>query len=380
MSSSATSSEIATSADGDSTSATSATDSATPTDTSATATDASATATDASATVTDAPVTENVASATATDDSSTVTNNENAIVTTTGSTSNPTSAAAALAAAAAAAVTSDTDSTATSATATAISSEVAKHRRFSLMARQDNSTTSSTTASGDTVISNDETDSFDSDASDTSDQTDDAVDDDSSDANNSEFTEDASKALDEATAESGEDGFTFTTVVDVQKTFALAPGTNGNLLAAAVDGTNNGSALFATYQNVIIGDDGERILHYYPDEMAVYNASRIRLSYEDQTPKTADVITLSAIDYDSSDSSNPSVYFAVDSKSNVYSLVLCDFSNGADSKVFVVNGESGIESLTKNGNMRFTVTGAPVSACYGLALVAGVSSNSTSSS
>lgn len=249
-----------------------------------------------------------------------------------------------------------------------------------LTRRQDNGTSTDTVAAGDLVFEDDGETTFDDDISDTSDQTDDAVDDDSDSADSTEYQGDTEKALEEASADEDEDGVTFTTIVDVQNTFALAPGENGNLYAAAIDGTDNGTALFSLYDTVIVGDDGERLLHYYPDEMAVYNASRIRLSYEDQIPKTADVITLSPIDYDSTSSSNPSVYFAVDSKSNTYNLVLCDFSNGADSKVFIVNDESGIDALTGNVNMRYTVTGAPVTQCYGLAMVAGQSANSTTSS
>lgn len=247
--------------------------------------------------------------------------------------------------------------------------------------RQDNSTSDNTVASGDTVIADDNEDSFGSDSSDTADQSDDAVGDDSSDADNAEFSSETNEALAAAEQETTDDGFTYTTVLDFHKTFALAPGENGNLYAAAYsEGDDNGTALFAQYENIIVGDDGDRILHYYPDEMAVYNASRIRLSYEDQIPKTADIITLSPIDYDSSDSSNPNIYFAVDSKSNVYDLVLCDFTNGADSKVFIVNDQSGIDALTTNVNTRYTVTGAPVSSCYSLALITGMSSNSTTSS
>lgn len=111
----------------------------------------------------------------------------------------------------------------------------------------------------------------------------------------------------------------------------------------------------------------------------VYNASRVRLSYEDQISKTADVFTIPLIHYDSSSPSNPNVYFAVDSKSNIYNPVLCDPINGADSKVFIVKDESWIDALTKNINMTCIVAGVLVTQYYGLAMVSGQKTDSTSS-
>lgn len=242
--------------------------------------------------------------------------------------------------------------------------------RRGIIFRRDNST-----SSADDVDNEDA--SFAS--SDSADETNDAVDDDSSDSGNAEFTADANEALDLSADEQSEDGITFTTLVDVQATFQLIPGNDGNLYAGAYTaGSPSDSGLFASYENIIVGDDQNQILHYYPDEMAVYNASRIRLSSPDVIPKTADAITLSPIDYDNSDSSNPVTYFAIDTKSNVYSLVLCDFSNGADSKVFIVNDQSGLDSLENNVNIKYTVTGAPVTSCYPLAMVSGGNGTTTS--
>ncbi|CAD0108013.1 unnamed protein product [Aureobasidium uvarum] len=240
-------------------------------------------------------------------------------------------------------------------------------RRRAPFVRRDNSTMS--TSSDDEVIANDTEDTFD--ATDNSDETNDAVSDDSSSADGTEFEADSNEALSLSADQQTEDGITFDTLIDIQKTFQVVPGTDGNLYTASYTaGSPSDAGLFASSQNVIIGDDEERVLHYYPDEMAAYNVSRIRLSSGSEIPKTADAIALSPIDYDNSDGT-PSAYFAVTTKKDVYSLVLCNFANGADSKIFIVNDQSGIDTLQNNANVKFTVTGAPVKYCSPLAIVSG---------
>jgi hypothetical protein len=219
------------------------------------------------------------------------------------------------------------------------------------MSRSDNSTLSPSNDGEDTNNESDDTFSD----SDSSDQTNDAVSDDSTDSDGSEFTSNANDALELSADEQSADGVEFNTIVDVQRTFQLIPGDDGNLFAATYTaGSSSDTGLFGSYQNVVIGDDQERVLHYYPDEMAAYNASRIRLSSGDLIPKTADAITLSPIDSDGSDGENPTTYFAVTTKKDVYSLVVCNFVH-----------------------MKFTVTGAPVKDCSPIAMVSGGNGTAT---
>lgn len=241
-------------------------------------------------------------------------------------------------------------------------------RRHSVIFRRDNSTMPASD-NDDEVIANDTEDTFDD--TDNADETNDVVSDDSTTADGAEFENDTADALALSADEQSEDDITFNTLVDIQKTFQIVPGTDGNLYTSSLaSGSPSDAGLFAESQNIVVGDDEERVLHYYPDEMAIYNVSRIRLSLGSEIPKTADAIALSPIDYDNSDDT-PSAYFAVSTKQDVYSLVLCDFSNGADSKVFIINDESGLDSLQNNTNIKYTVTGAPVQACYPLAIISG---------
>jgi hypothetical protein len=242
------------------------------------------------------------------------------------------------------------------------------------MSRSDNSTLSPSNDGEDTNNESDDTFSD----SDSSDQTNDAVSDDSTDSDGSEFTSNANDALELSADEQSADGVEFNTIVDVQRTFQLIPGDDGNLFAATYTaGSSSDTGLFGSYQNVVIGDDQERVLHYYPDEMAAYNASRIRLSSGDLIPKTADAITLSPIDSDGSDGENPTTYFAVTTKKDVYSLVVCNFANSANSKVFLVADQTGLDNLETNVHMKFTVTGAPVKDCSPIAMVSGGNGTAT---
>lgn len=333
--------------------------SATTGDASTTTADASATTGEASATTGDASATTGDASAT-TGDPSTITGDAS---TATGMTSPTTTADDA-----SGQPSTTTDDSSSSPTATLDASGAQNERRRSVFVRRDNSTMTSS-SNDDEIIADDSEDTFDD--TDNADETNDVVSDDSTTADGAEFETDTADALDLSADEQSEDGITFSTLVDIQKTFQIVPGTDGNLYTSSLaSGSPSDAGLFAQSQNIIVGDDEERVLHYYPDEMAAYNVSRIRLSLGSEIPKTADAIALSPIDYDGSNDT-PSAYFAVSTKQDVYSLVLCDFSNGADSKVFIINDESGLDSLQNNTNIKYTVTGAPVQACYPLAMISG---------
>ncbi|KAH0262196.1 hypothetical protein KCU91_g13558, partial [Aureobasidium melanogenum] len=379
---------------GPSTSATSDNASATTDNASATTDNASATTDNASATTDDASATTDNASAT-TDNVSTTTDNastttddasattDNASITTgdvsapTGDASATTGDAAAmtgLATPTAEAATPSDQSSMPTATADSTSGPTApadistteSERRRSVFFRRDNSTVPASD-DDEEVMADDTEDTFDD--TDNADEMDDVVSDDSSAADGAEFEDDANDALSLSADQQSEDGITFNTLIDIQNTFQIVPGTDGNLYTSSLTpGSPSDAGLFAESQGIIVGDDEERVLHYYPDEMATYKVSRIRLSLE--VPKTADAIALSPIDYDDA-SDTPSAYFAVSTKQDVYSLVLCDFSNGADSKIFIINDESGLDSLQNNTNIKYTVTGAPVQACYPLAIVSG---------
>ncbi|THV78397.1 hypothetical protein D6D29_07698 [Aureobasidium pullulans] len=248
-----------------------------------------------------------------------------------------------------------------------------RHARSFLTRRQDNTTSVDDSATDDddeNYVFDDENnyvEDFDNDVATAADLADDAIGDYSEDPDNTAFLENTAKALELASTPDAPTDANYTQLINVQKTLIVVPSTNGNLYAATYSEEliQTNGALFGNYDNAIFGDDSGRILHFHPDEMKVYGASRLRLSDEDSIPKTADFITMTLEDVED----NGSAYFAADTYGNLYNIVMCNFANDAVSKLFVVNGQDGLDALTSNPNVKFTVTGAPVQDCYPLALI-----------
>lgn len=262
-----------------------------------------------------------------------------------------------------------------------------RHARSFMIRRQDNTTSTDSTNGTDASAASDDSDSssddekyifdddsnyvesFDNDVATDADLADDATGDYSEDPDNTAFTENTNKALQLASVSDSPDDANYTQLIDISKTLAVIPSDNGNLYAATYSEAllQANANLFGHYDNSIFGDDSGRYLHFHPDEMKVYGASRLRLSDEDSIPKTADFITLTLQQLD--DSSDQEVYFAADTYGNLYNIVMCNFANSAVSKLFVVSGQSGLDALVDNENIKYTVTGAPVQECYPLALI-----------
>jgi hypothetical protein len=249
-----------------------------------------------------------------------------------------------------------------------------------MIRRQDNTTATVTSASDASDSSSDDekyvfdddsnyVESFDNDVATDADLADDATGDYSDDPDNTAFTENTNKALQLASVSDSPKDANYTSLIDISKTLAVVPSVNGNLYAATYSEqlVQTNSILFGNYNGEVFGDDSGRLLHFHPDEMKVYSASRLRLSDENSIPKTADFITLSLQQLD--DSSDQEVYFAADTYGNLYNVVMCNFANSAVSKLFVVDGQEGLDALVKNDNVKYTVTGAPVQECYPLALI-----------
>jgi hypothetical protein len=253
-----------------------------------------------------------------------------------------------------------------------------RHARSFMVRRQDNTTSTDASDVSDSSSEDDEytfdddsdyVESFDNDVATAADLADDATGDYSDDPDNAAFTENTNKALQLASVQDSPKDANYTQLIDMSKTLAVIPSVNGNLYAAtyseALIQTN--ANLFGHYNGEIFGDDSGRFLHFHPDEMKVYSASRLRLSDDDSIPKTADFITLTLQQLD--DSGNQEVYFAADTYGNLYNIVMCNFANSAVSKLFVVDGQKGLDALVENENVKYTVTGAPVQECYPLALI-----------
>ncbi|MCJ1293932.1 hypothetical protein MMC34_005489 [Xylographa carneopallida] len=195
--------------------------------------------------------------------------------------------------------------------------------------------------------------------------------DDNSSANSTSFDDLESEAFTDTgnQTESDDGGFQFGTIVDTTNTYILSSDDSGNIYLDSAAAEPSGDSTFALDAGLVVGDESDRFLHYYPDVMAAFNVSRIRLSTQDAVPVTSDIITLAPLDGDSENSA-VSVYIAVDSKGNYFYPVTCNIE-GQPSKVFIVaDPVKGLETLLLE-ELRYIVTGGVVQECFYIPFMAG---------
>ncbi|KAI9760678.1 MAG: hypothetical protein M4579_001542 [Chaenotheca gracillima] len=187
------------------------------------------------------------------------------------------------------------------------------------------------------------------------------IDDSPNDADYQEDLASANKAEDAENADNdNDDDFTYATILDSTGAYQLSTDDSGNF--GLVDASNADDALyFASYQNVTISDESDRIFHYYPDTLSKFGVSRFRISDEDSVPKTADVVTLVPIDSDGS-ASTGGVYVAVNSNGDLLFPVICNIEDQASKFFLVSDVTTGTERLTQ-ADLRYIVTGGIVSDC-----------------
>lgn len=106
----------------------------------------------------------------------------------------------------------------------------------------------------------------------------------------------------------------YISIVDTNSTYQLTGDDDGNFY---LDNVGFNSNLYVLHNSVTASDDSDRLFHFYDDTMTKYGVSRFRLSTEDAIPKTAQVASLAALDYDNSDSTKP-VMVVADLKGNFY--------------------------------------------------------------
>jgi hypothetical protein len=96
--------------------------------------------------------------------------------------------------------------------------------------------------------------------------------------------------------------------------------------------------------------------------MAHFGVSRFRLGYEESIPKTAQLATMAALDYDSN-AATKNVFVVADLRGDYYYTVVCNME-GEYSRVFLVrNIEEGVKTLVGNGELVWMVTGGVVLDC-----------------
>ncbi|RDW58463.1 hypothetical protein BP5796_12393 [Coleophoma crateriformis] len=160
-------------------------------------------------------------------------------------------------------------------------------------------------------------------------------------------------------------GFTFSSIYDSTGQFVLVNDDYGNFAVKAVN--ESPAPIFASYQNVTISDDADRLMFYYPDIMDAYGVSRFRMNFLDQIPVTSDFITFVPINDDGL-STTPGAYVAVDSSENVFFTVVC-FYQDQIARIFIVQDiDAGIANL-QSPDLTYIVTGGVVTQCAAIDFV-----------
>jgi hypothetical protein len=160
------------------------------------------------------------------------------------------------------------------------------------------------------------------------------------------------------------EGFKYVQMSSKDKTMLLAINNDGNFVPQDANTNDNAIIFMATTSHVVVTNPSQDIFVYYPQEMAMYNASRVRAVSSSAVPKSADTIAFVPINDDSKDSTD-GTYIAISTDGKAFLPVMCNFANSATSKLFLVDSnsiDSGIKALEASGTQN-TVTGDVISGC-----------------
>ncbi|KAK4124723.1 hypothetical protein N657DRAFT_670636 [Parathielavia appendiculata] len=189
------------------------------------------------------------------------------------------------------------------------------------------------------------------------------------------------------TASDVEFGNGIATVRDTTGSLQLLPANNGNLFLAPLDTTEELSLLTnntvlnamtlpsnADVPYLVNSDSADRLLHYFPDEVALVGASRLRLAAWDHLPLGSHLINLVPIMPADEGSATEPVLVAIDGAGEGDYLfpVMCAIG-GQLNKVFLVKdtSEAALKAL-EDEDLKFVLTGGQASQCGPLALVASI--------
>ncbi|RDW59947.1 hypothetical protein BP6252_13034 [Coleophoma cylindrospora] len=181
-----------------------------------------------------------------------------------------------------------------------------------------------------------------------------------------------------AAGKNNTNGLNYTTATDSTGKYLLAAGDNGNFYVETKTAVQvDGATLFALSSNIIVTDESDRFIFYYPNTMAQFGISRLRLGNDTTFPRTADIVSLVPLDFDDS-AVTPGVYVAVgtnqaaNAAKTYFYPVICNYESQV-SKIFLVNDvKLGVLKLA-DPTMRYIVTGGVVTNCSYIAFMSSFS-------
>jgi hypothetical protein len=145
--------------------------------------------------------------------------------------------------------------------------------------------------------------------------------------------------------------------------FVLASDASANFLLA--DASQASLYTFGTSENLVMSYGTNDTVFYYPDEMVAAGVSRFRHADFEHVPKSAQLVTMMPIQFDSSQGADP-MYVAVDTQGDSFYPVLCNVdtsvSNTTSSalKVFLVKDPVNGLDVFNNTDLSYTTFGGAV--------------------
>ncbi|KAI8223272.1 hypothetical protein K4K54_006256 [Colletotrichum sp. SAR 10_86] len=163
-------------------------------------------------------------------------------------------------------------------------------------------------------------------------------------------------------------GREFGIITDSSNSSMIISCSNGNMYPVSIGSPENAvcSELWAAAQDVLIYDGAERLMHYYTNTMSVLGVSRLRVGPEFVAPAGAAVVTWAV--YTAPDGTNDSYYVAVDSHDGLFYPIICDYSDGTASRLFLAKDPVAGVTLLESADVMYSVTGGQVSTCQTVAL------------
>ncbi|KAJ0376880.1 hypothetical protein COL26b_004935 [Colletotrichum chrysophilum] len=163
-------------------------------------------------------------------------------------------------------------------------------------------------------------------------------------------------------------GREFGIITDSSNSSMIISCSNGNMYPVSIGSPENAvcSELWAAAQDVLIYDGAERLMHYYTNTMSGLGVSRLRVGPEFVAPAGAAVVTWAV--YTAQDGTNDSYYVAVDSHDGLFYPIICDYSDGTASRLFLAKDPVAGVTLLESADVMYSVTGGQVSTCQTVAL------------
>lgn len=157
-------------------------------------------------------------------------------------------------------------------------------------------------------------------------------------------------------------GFDFVTIVDTTGQYFLQNINSNFFLVATSTNLTGPELLFISQSKVILANSFQQLILYYPQEMNLYNVSRLRSAYPNVLPNGSESVSLAAVDVDN-DPTTPLIYVGVTTGGTVLYPITCNIQ-GQSSKVFLATDPvAGVQTLQSDA-LQNTVTGGVVTSCY----------------